>query len=380
MLKRSWPARLATLVVATVASLVAVSAVGGAAAAPTTDPYRPVYHYSPAQNFMNDPNGLIYHNGIYHMFYQYNPDGTTAGNGSWGHATSTDLVHWKQQPVAIPTDATEDVWSGSVVFDKTNTSGFGTLKNPPMVAMYTSFLKADGTQRQALAYSLDDGKTWTKYAGNPVIDIHSTNFRDPKVFWYAPTHSWRVVVALSDQHKVSIYSSPDLKTWTHQSDFGPAGVTTAVWECPDLFPMPVNGNPKRIKWVFTVNVAGKAQYLTGAFNGTTFTADEKPYVPPAGTLIGDGGFEGTDYGDWTAAGAAFGTGPAHSDQPHERRDRQRLGRQLRLRRLRHRHADLAHLHDQPELHQLPHRRRHPPVRARRADGSTVRNDHRGLRG
>ena len=158
------------------------------------------------------------------MFYQYNPYGTTAGNGSWGHATSTDLVHWKQQPVAIPTDATEDVWSGSVVFDKTNTSGFGTRKNPPMVAMYTSFLKADGTQRQALAYSLDDGKTWTKYAGNPVIDIHSTNFRDPKVFWYAPTHSWRVVVALSDQHKVSIYSSPDLKTWTHESDFGPAGV------------------------------------------------------------------------------------------------------------------------------------------------------------
>jgi levanase len=179
--------------------MVALSVAGGTAAAATTDPYRPVYHYSPAQNFMNDPNGLIYHNGIYHMFYQYNPYGTTAGNGSWGQATSTDLVHWKQQPVAIPTDATEDVWSGSVVFDKTNTSGFGTLKNPPMVAMYTSFLKADGTQRQALAYSLDDGKTWTKYAGNPVIDIHSTNFRDPKVFWYAPTHSWRVVVALSDQ-------------------------------------------------------------------------------------------------------------------------------------------------------------------------------------
>ena len=315
MLERFRPAKLATLVVATVASLVAVSAVAGAATAPTADPYRPVYHYSPAQNFMNDPNGLIYHNGIYHMFYQYNPDGTTAGNGSWGQATSRDLVHWKQQPVAISTDATEDVWSGSVVFDKNNTSGFGTLKNPPMVAMYTSFLKADGTQRQALAYSTDDGKTWTKYAGNPVIDIHSTNFRDPKVFWYAPTHSWRVVVALSDQHEVSIYSSPDLKTWTHESDFGPAGVTTAVWECPDLFPMPVNGNPKKIKWVFTVNVAGKAQYLTGAFNGTTFTADEKPYVPPAGTLIGDGGFEGQDYGDWTAAGAAFGTAPAHSTTP-----------------------------------------------------------------
>jgi fructan beta-fructosidase len=315
VLKHVSPAKLAALVLATVAWLVAGNVVGGAAAAPTADPYRPVYHYSAAQNFMNDPNGLIYHNGIYHMFYQYNPYGTTAGNGSWGHATSTDLVHWKQQPVAIPTDATEDVWSGSVVFDKHNTSGLGTRKNPPMVAMYTSFLKADGTQRQALAYSLDDGKTWTKYAGNPVIDIHSINFRDPKVFWYAPTHSWRVVVALSDLHEVSIYSSPDLKTWTHESYFGPAGVDTAVWECPDLFPMPVNGNPKRIKWVFTVNVAGKAQYLTGAFNGTTFTADEKPYVPPPGTLIGDGGFEGNNYGNWTAAGTAFGIGPAHSASP-----------------------------------------------------------------
>ena len=315
MLKRFRPAGLATLVIATVASLFAVSAVAATAGAATADPYRPVYHYSPAQNFMNDPNGLIYHDGVYHMFYQYNPYGTTAGNGSWGHATSTDLVHWKQQPLAIPTDATEDVWSGSVVFDKTNSSGFGSLKNPPMVAMYTSFLKSDGTQRQALAYSLDDGKTWTKYAGNPVIDIHSTNFRDPKLFWYAPTHSWRVVVALSDQHKVSIYSSPNLKTWTHESDFGPAGVTTAVWECPDLFAMPVDGHPKTIKWVFTVNVAGKAQYLTGDFNGTTFTADDKPYVPPAGTLIGDGGFEGANYGNWTAAGTAFGAGPAHSASP-----------------------------------------------------------------
>src|SRR3954471_1847741 len=134
-------------IVATVIGLVVVAMVamlGGTAQAAPADPYRPVYHYTSAKNFMNDTNGLIFHNGVYHMFYQYNPYGTTAGNGSWGHATSTDLVHWKQQPVAIPSDATEDVWSGSVVFDKTNSSGFGSLRNPPMVAMYTSFLKSDG--------------------------------------------------------------------------------------------------------------------------------------------------------------------------------------------------------------------------------------------
>ena len=307
--------RLAAVITAVAAACAGIATTGGAAGAATVDPYRPVYHYSSAQNFMNDPNGLIFRNGIYHMFYQYNPYGTTAGNGSWGHATSTDLVHWKQQPVAIPTDANEDVWSGSVVFDQTNSSGLGTRDNPPLVAVYTSYLKSNGTQRQALAYSLDDGKTWTKYAGNPVIDIGSKNFRDPKVFWYAPTHSWRLAVALSDQEKVSIYSSPDLKNWTHESDFGPAGVTTAVWECPDLFPMAVGGDPKNVKWVLTVNVAGKAQYFTGAFDGKTFTSDDKPYAPPSGTIIGDGGFEGTDYGNWTPSGAAFGSGPAHADNP-----------------------------------------------------------------
>ena len=278
--------------------------------------YRPADHYTPQQNWMNDPNGLIYYHGIYHMFYQYNKYGTTGGNASWGHAVSSDLIHWTELPIAIPVDANEEVWSGSVVYDRTDSSGLGTGGDGPLIAVYTSATK-DGTgyQRQSIAYSNDGGDTWTKYANNPVIDIHSVNFRDPKVFWYAPTHSWRMVVVLSDQHKVAIYSSPNLINWTEQSEFGPLGDTSAVWECPDLFPMEVDGDPNNIQWVLTVNVAGKAQYFTGDFNGSTFTSHEGAYKPPAGTLIGDGGFEGSNYGDWTTTGSAFGSGPAHSDSP-----------------------------------------------------------------
>jgi fructan beta-fructosidase len=139
---------------------------------------------------MNDPNGLIRFKGVYHLFYQHNPSGNTAGNGSWGHATSTDLVHWTEHPVAIAADTDEEVWSGSVVLDRTNSSGFGTETNPPLVAIYTSHDRHTGLQRQALAYSLDAGETWTKYDGNPVLDIGSHDFRDPKVSWNAQTGRW----------------------------------------------------------------------------------------------------------------------------------------------------------------------------------------------
>lgn len=276
-----------------------------------TEAYRPQFHYSPAQNWMNDPNGLIYYKGEYHMFYQYNPYGATSGNGSWGHAVSKDLVHWKELPVAIPTDANEDVWSGSVVFDKTNSSGLGTHAHPPLVAVYTSYQKSTGIQSQALAYSTDGGTKWTKYAGNPVIDIGSHDFRDPKVFWYAPTKSWRMIVALSAEHKVAIYSSKDLKDWSLSSEFGPAGVTSAVWECPDLFPMALNGNKKDVKWVLTVNVSGKAEYFVGDFNGNKFTDSEPAYTPPSGQVLND--FEGSDYGSWQTAGTAFGTAPVKDE-------------------------------------------------------------------
>jgi fructan beta-fructosidase len=297
--------RIAPIIVALLAVVLLPFSSGTAAAA--DDPYRPTYHYTAATNFMNDPNGLIYHAGIYHMFYQYNPYGTTAGNGSWGHATSTDLVRWKRQPLAISTDATEDVWSGSVVYDRSNSSGFGTKGNPPMVAVYTSFDKATSIQRQALAFSRDNGFTWTKYSGNPVLDIGSRDFRDPKVFWDSAHGGWRMVVALSAEKKVSIYSSTDLKNWHHESDFGPAGAASAVWECPDLFPLPLDGKSQQ-RWVLTVSVSGKTQYFVGTFDGTTFRSPDAEYTPPAGTVIND--FEGTDYGDWITTGAAFGSGPS----------------------------------------------------------------------
>jgi fructan beta-fructosidase len=292
--------------------------------APVTyrEQYRPQFHYTPARNWMNDPNGLVFYRGEYHLYYQYNPSGITWGNISWGHAVSTDLVHWRELPVAIPQDDTEYVFSGSVVVDKDNTSGFGTRDNPPLVAIYTSAFKASGIQAQSLAYSTDGGRTFTKYAGNPVIDIGSHNFRDPKVFWYEPSHTWLMVVALSADRKVRFYSSPDLKTWTALSDFGPAGAVEGVWEVPDLFPLAVDGNRHNVKWVLVVNlnpgaIAGGsgAQYFTGQFDGTRFTSDDPPtYTPPSGTVLAD--FEGSSYAPWTVtSGTAFGSAPAQGMLP-----------------------------------------------------------------
>jgi fructan beta-fructosidase len=293
---------------ATVATALGLPA--AAVSSDETTQWRPTYHYTPAANFMNDPNGLIRYNGIYHLFYQHNPWGNTAGNGSWGHATSTDLVHWTEHPVAIAADANEEVWSGSVVLDQANTSGFGSTKNPPLVAIYTSRDKHTGIQRQALAYSRDAGETWTKYAGNPVLDIGSSDFRDPKVSWNAQTSRWVMVVAKSAERKIGIYSSTDLKTWRHESDFGPAGATGSVWECPDLFALSytnAQGVTTR-KWVLTVSVAGKMQYFVGDFDGSTFTSPDASYNPPAGTVIND--FESTTWDPgWTTTGTAFGTGP-----------------------------------------------------------------------
>jgi fructan beta-fructosidase len=243
--------------------------------------YRPQFHFTPEKNWMNDPNGLVYFDGEYHLFYQYNPFGIKWGHMSWGHAVSRDLVHWQHLPVALPEENGVMIFSGSAVVDEKNTSGFGQSGKPPMVAIYTGYHPADGRQDQRIAYSTDRGRTWTRYSGNPVIDIKSTDFRDPKVFWYEPGKRWIMAVVLAAEHKVSFYASPDLKRWTHLSDFGPAGAIGGAWECPDLFELSVDGKPGQTKWGLIVNlnpggVAGGsgAQYFIGTFDGMRFSSDE----------------------------------------------------------------------------------------------------------
>jgi fructan beta-fructosidase len=294
--------------------------------------YRPQFHFTPAQNWMNDPNGLVYYQGEYHMFFQYNPHGTVWGNISWGHAISRDLVHWTELPVAISYDDKETIFSGSVVVDENNTSGFGTADNPPMVAIYSSAALPTYAQSQALAYSLDRGRTWTKYAGNPVLDNEDPDFRDPKVFWYEPTQRWIMPVALSLQRKIQFYSSPNLKDWTHESDFGPAGAIAGVYEVPDLFPLAVHGqSATETKWVLIVNInpgaragGSAAQYFLGDFDGKRFVADNvEPYRPPSGDVLAD--FEGPDYGAWRTSGTALGTGPARGPTPGQRPVAQYMG-------------------------------------------------------
>nr|WP_261792404.1 glycoside hydrolase family 32 protein [Arthrobacter sp. PM3] len=247
------------------------------------DPFRPAWHYSARKNWLNDPNGLVHLDGTYHLFYQHNPSGDVWGNMSWGHATSADLLHWEEQPVAIACDANEAIYSGSVVFDPDNTSGFGTAGTPPLVAIYTSaYTDASplrGRQAQSLAYSLDRGQTWTKYAGNPVLDRASANFRDPKVFWYeGPSESYWVMAAVeATDCLVVLYRSADLKNWDYLSSFGPANATGGDWECPDLFPLAVDGDPADTRWVLVVNLnpggltgGSGAQYFVGTFDGVEF--------------------------------------------------------------------------------------------------------------
>lgn len=305
---------------------------------PAQQQYRPLIHFTPETNWMNDPNGMVYVDGTYHLFFQHNPSGTRWGNMSWGHATSTDLLTWTEQPLAIPQtfddsgQAIEDIFSGSIVVDENNTSGFGTPGGPaPLVAVYTSAYTPQhpqypGIQAQSLAYSLDEGETWTKYAHNPVLNRNSQNFRDPKVFRYdGPSGSYWVMVAVeATEHRVVLSRSDDLRTWTHLSDFGPANSVAGIWECPDLFSLPVDGDPAHRKWVMVVNlnpggVAGGSagQYFVGDFDGTTFTSESTVTgdALPTGHVFAD--FE-HGYGDWTVnnepgngKNGPFGTEPAH---------------------------------------------------------------------
>ncbi|MDQ1301730.1 MAG: fructan beta-fructosidase [Chloroflexota bacterium] len=245
------------------------------------DIYRPIYHFTPPANFINDPNGMVFYRGEYHLFYQHNPYGATWVHMSWGHAVSPDMLRWRHLPVALPEADGVMIFSGSAVVDWQNTSGFGAGTDPPLVAIYTGHAAAE--QAQCIAFSLDAGRAWTKYAGNPVIAIGSRNFRDPKVFWHASTARWIMVVVLADQHCVRFYGSPDLRHWEHLSDFGPAGSVAGVWECPDLFPLPIEGERDATRWVLKLDVSPQhlpaglcGQYFIGQFDGVQFVNDNPP--------------------------------------------------------------------------------------------------------
>ncbi|PTQ09435.1 beta-fructosidase [Sphingomonas oleivorans] len=261
--------RLATILVAL------ATAAPIAAQAPGPDP-RPTYHFTPARNWLNDPNGLVYYEGEYHLFYQYNPHGDRWGHMSWGHAVSRDLVHWQELPVAIPeTDVM--AFSGSAVIDWKNSSGFGRDGKPAMVAIFTGHDPKAKNQSQYVAYSNDRGRTFTRYG--KVLDIGSSEFRDPKVFWHEPTKRWVMVVLMAAENRAMIYTSPDLKQWQYASSFGPAGGRGRYWECPDLFELPVEGGaPGEKRWVLSINLGDNAvgggsggQYFVGDFDGTRFT-------------------------------------------------------------------------------------------------------------
>ena len=242
--------------------------------------FRPALHFTPEKNWINDPNGLLFHNGKYHLFFQHNPQGNLWGNMSWGHAVSRDLFHWEHLPVAISCDETFGIFSGSAVMDYKNTTGFGTTENPAMVAIYTAH-RHDGThQSQHLAFSLDEGLTWSKYEGNPVLDLGMKDFRDPKVNWDESTSTWLMTIAKPEEHKIAFFRSADLKQWQHLSDFGPQGATGGCWECPDLFPLTDENGVT--KWVLLVSlnpggIAGGSgtQYFIGDWDGATFTPIHK---------------------------------------------------------------------------------------------------------
>ncbi|WP_259015456.1 glycoside hydrolase family 32 protein [Emticicia fluvialis] len=254
----------------------------------STEQWRPAFHFSPARNWTNDPNGLVYHDGEWHIFYQHNPFENKWGHMSWGHAVSKDLMHWQHLPVAIPEDS---VWifSGGAVVDPNNTSGFGANS---MVAIYTADYHGK-KENQHLAYSTDKGRTWTKYQKNPIIPVPLPNgkvmkdFRDPNMFWHEPTKQWILVVVLPTEFKAHIYGSKNLTDWTFLSEFGGQGDVRKIWECPSLIELPIEGE-KASRWVLMLSSSSPhedfvgMQYFVGDFDGKKFTndnpADTKLYV------------------------------------------------------------------------------------------------------
>lgn len=253
------------------------------------DDARPQLHFTSHGNWINDPNGLVFHDGRYHLFFQHNPNGLEHAGMSWGHASSTDLIEWEQHPVALAPDEAGEIYSGSIVIDDQNASGLGTAERPPLVAIYTIADDRSQRQTQGLAYSVDAGMTWTKYDGNPVLDRGSAHFRDPKVFRYEGDAGsyWVMVAVEAEDRQVVLYRSDDLREWTFLSAYGPAGAVGGVWECPDLFPVVVEGHPGGERWVLLISlnpggVAGGSgtQVVIGWFDGVTFTPDDPP-VPVA---------------------------------------------------------------------------------------------------
>jgi fructan beta-fructosidase len=228
--------------------------------------YRPQFHFSPMKNWTNDPNGLVFYKGEYHLFFQHNPTGINWGNMTWGHAVSPDLVHWTQLPNAIEPDNLGTIFSGSAVVDWRNTAGFQTGGEKVIVCIYTS---AGSPFTQSIAYSNDRGRTWTKYGKNPVLKHIIGGNRDPKVFWHAPTKKW-VMALFLDAGKYALFGSPNLKEWTKLSDVPPSGAE----ECPDMFELPVDGDAANTRWVFW---GGNGNYLIGKFDGTTFTKEAGPF-------------------------------------------------------------------------------------------------------
>ena len=244
--------------------------------------WRPQFHFSPKAHWMNDPNGMVYCKGVYQLFFQYYPDSSVWGPMHWGHAESSDLVHWKEDPIALFPDTLGYIFSGSAVVDKSNTSRFGQPDDVPLVAVFTQHDPVGASknrndfENQSVAYSLDNGQDWLKYDHNPVLkNPGSPDFRDPKVFWYPESHQWIMVLAVKD--RVEFYSSPNLRDWYQAGAFGKdAGAHGGVWECPDLFEL--NDGHGHMVWVLIVNInpggpnGGSAtQYFLGQFDGKSFT-------------------------------------------------------------------------------------------------------------
>jgi len=239
--------------------------------------FRPQYHFSPKENWMNDPNGLVYYKGEYHLFYQYHPYSKVWGPMHWGHAISRDLIHWEELPIALYPDELGQIFSGSAVVDQDNTSGLKNSEEDVLVAIFTHH--GEKSEQQSIAYSNDKGRTWTKYKGNPVVKNPGIkDFRDPKVFWHRPSQRWIMTLAAGDC--VHFYGSPNLLDWSFLSSFGKEyGAHGGVWECPDLIELEIEGENAK-KWVLIVSInpggpnGGSAvQYFTGDFDGITFAAD-----------------------------------------------------------------------------------------------------------
>ena len=263
-----------------VASMLITRAEGQVFGIQTDQIHRPKIHFTPRQGWMNDPNGMVSYNGVYHLFYQHNPNASVWGPMHWGHATSKDMVTWEHQPIAIYPDSLGTIFSGSAVVDINNTSGLAPKGKIPLVAIFTYHNQSladkgkNDFQTQGIAFSLDNGVTWKKYKGNPVLKNPGIrDFRDPKVMWHTPTKKWIMTLAVLD--RIHFYSSPNLKDWKKESEFGAtAGAHGGVWECPDLFPMQVEG---KTIWTLLVNLnpggpnkGSATQYFLGSFDGHRF--------------------------------------------------------------------------------------------------------------